>query len=364
MIKENNTIKVNRIFIITDTHFGVRSSSIEWLDIMKDYFYDFFIPFLRRNVEPGDILIHCGDLFDNRSSLNLLVLNSVIDIFDEIRRILPVYIILGNHDTYLKSSNDINSVRILSFMEDINVIQEPEVLETDTGKKLFFLPWRVNYEAERDQINKTDANYLFCHLDINLFKFNAYSTVTTGNDPNIFAKYDRVFNGHIHYRQSKNNILLLGCPYQLTRGDSGNYKGIYIFDPNKNEYKFIENKISPKFVKIKLESVLNKTFEEYRELVRNNYVDIITNSKWTMSFPFNELLECVNDYRKINIIVDNNETPEDILRKIGEDNELINFDIVKFSNLYIDNSEHSDKLKNLLKQKILELYNVATKNEE
>lgn len=94
-----------RCFIISDTHFGVRNSSHEWLDIMKDYFKNFFLPLLRRESRPGDFVMHCGDVFDSRHSLNLLVMNDAISIFEEMAQIIPVVIILGNHDIERKHDN-------------------------------------------------------------------------------------------------------------------------------------------------------------------------------------------------------------------------------------------------------------------
>ena len=78
-----------RCFIVSDTHFGVRNSSYEWLDIMKDYFNNFFIPLLKREAKPGDFVMHCGDVFDSRHSLNLLVMNEAMAIFEQIAEIMP-----------------------------------------------------------------------------------------------------------------------------------------------------------------------------------------------------------------------------------------------------------------------------------
>jgi hypothetical protein len=40
--------------MITDTHLGVRNGSIEWLEIMKEYFNDFFIPLLKKEKKEGE----------------------------------------------------------------------------------------------------------------------------------------------------------------------------------------------------------------------------------------------------------------------------------------------------------------------
>jgi len=65
---------VKRIWILGDMHLGVRSNSMEWLNIQKDFYENEFIPTLKKNVKPGDILVQVGDAFDNRQSINLKVL--------------------------------------------------------------------------------------------------------------------------------------------------------------------------------------------------------------------------------------------------------------------------------------------------
>jgi len=48
-----------KVFITTDWHFGVYVNNLDkWLNMMEDYFYNFFIPYLKENVigraEKGD----------------------------------------------------------------------------------------------------------------------------------------------------------------------------------------------------------------------------------------------------------------------------------------------------------------------
>ena len=63
--------QVKRAFIITDTHLGVRNNSNEWIDIHREFFFEWFIPLCRKNYRKGDCLVHLGDVFDSRQSLNL-----------------------------------------------------------------------------------------------------------------------------------------------------------------------------------------------------------------------------------------------------------------------------------------------------
>ena len=107
---------INRFHIISDTHFGVRSNSIEWIEIQYDFFEKFYIPYLKKIVKPGDAIIHLGDVFESRQFVNVRVMNMAIDIMKKLAEIMPVFIICGNHDIYYKSTNDINSIKIFELL--------------------------------------------------------------------------------------------------------------------------------------------------------------------------------------------------------------------------------------------------------
>ncbi len=80
-------IDANRIWMITDLHFGVRSNSEEWLNIQKDYFNTFFKGILSKSIHHTDALIVLGDVFDNRQYINILVMHEVIKIFKDLANI-------------------------------------------------------------------------------------------------------------------------------------------------------------------------------------------------------------------------------------------------------------------------------------
>lgn len=352
-------MNINKIFFISDLHFGVRSNALEWLDIQQNYFYNWFIPMLKQKVQQGDVLFVLGDIFDSRQSVNVLILNSAIQIFEEISKILPVYIILGNHDTYRKNTNDIYSTKIFEYIKNVNIFKEPEVVtisKNNIHKNILLMPWRKNIEEENKAINDSpDCNYLFCHTDIKGIQYNLVRTVDMGNDINIYKKYDKVFSGHIHYRQESNNLIIVGSPYALTRSDTNNKKGIYIFDPFENTYEFIENNYSPKFIKLDIEEVMEYKLGKFLSIIKNNFVDITVNINWSLNFPFTILMDNLYGYRKINVIsiIDNN------MSSLYEDNsstDLSNFDIIKLSQVYIENLNYSPKIKGLMQKKIHELH--------
>ena len=120
-----------KVYMITDTHFGIYLNNLDkWLNMMESTFYNYVIPFLKENAKPGDILIHLGDLFDNRTSIPINISNKVEKILKDISDIIPIHIMVGNHDLFNKGSNEVNSVRLFSYMnKNISVYENPSKIK-------------------------------------------------------------------------------------------------------------------------------------------------------------------------------------------------------------------------------------------
>ena len=156
-----------KVFITTDWHFGVYLNNLDkWLDMMEDYFYNSFIPYIRENAKPGDILIHCGDLYDNRTSIPIIASYKAEKILLELSEILPLHIIVGNHDLWNKGSNDINSVRLFNHVNNVNVYTNTTTIEVDS-QKLVLMPWAEKRLDMIKEITNNQGDYLFCHSDLN-----------------------------------------------------------------------------------------------------------------------------------------------------------------------------------------------------
>jgi predicted phosphodiesterase len=350
--------------MITDTHLGVRNSSVEWLDIMKEYFRDFFIPLLKREKKEGDFLVHLGDVFDSRHSLNLLVMNEGITIFEEISKIMPVVIILGNHDIYKKNSNDVNSVKVLKWIPNITVLEEPEVLKV-AGKRLLMMPWRAGHVEELECIKANPADFMFCHTEMQGLKFNKSTTIETGLDFAEIKAFRKVFAGHIHFAQQKSNFRMLGCPYPMTRSDVNNEKGIWCFDIANEEEIYYPNTVSPKFVRMTFERVLELHEDEAKELFRNNFVDILVDPKWSLNFPFSTFSEDMKGFRRLDFVPRlSNVEDEDGMLLESEDVDMEKIDILELSEKIIYNTGHSDHIKEKLVSTIKQLYDRVQKAQE
>jgi UDP-2,3-diacylglucosamine pyrophosphatase LpxH len=104
---------------------------------MNNYFYQFFIPFIKEVKKPNDKLVVLGDIFDNRTSINTKVLNSVVKLFETLSKIIEIHIILGNHDIFAMTDPEINSVVSIRNIQNIIIYNEPTLVTFDNTKCLF-----------------------------------------------------------------------------------------------------------------------------------------------------------------------------------------------------------------------------------
>jgi DNA repair exonuclease SbcCD nuclease subunit len=362
-------INAKRIWFITDTHLGVRNNSEDWINIHKSYFYEWFIPLIRKNYRPGDILMHLGDVYDSRQSLNLKVLNLGISIFEDLSDIFKdgIYIICGNHDVFGKNSNDVNSLKSLKWIPGVNIFEEPESIIMG-GRKIFLMPWRKDHNAERETLNllKESHDYMFCHTDIKGLMFNKFVRIEEGLEYSDIDKFDRVYSGHIHYAQNFGKMRMLGSPYQLTRSDSENLKGITVLDLGTGHEEFYENDYSPKFMRMTFDQVLNSTPEEINPIFKSNFIDILVDPELAVKVPLGLLTEYVESPLKISFTPVTGSSQE-IVDEGFHDLEGKSFSILDLTKLYLEKCNYEeDKKSKIYKsiEKLLHKVSVQVKEDE
>ncbi len=317
-----------KIFLTTDWHIGIYPLKLDiWREMQENYFYNFFIPLVKENYEEGDILIHLGDLYDNRNSIDIKCMNMSENIVREISNILPMHILVGNHDLYNKSSNDVNSINLFNNIDNVTVYTETTLLEIE-GKELVIMPW-VEKRLEQSNLLKrfSGADYLFCHSDLNGCLMHL-SSVAWKNKNKIdiadFASYGHCFSGHIHITQESKNFTFIGSPYQMDRNDKGDQKGVHILDIESGEREFIPNNLTPCFIELKVlsEDDIHKlesadTSKNYIDLVISNSL-LINNRKVRRNIEI--MLEKGNFARVeyINDIVKEEATEKDLEEELYE----------------------------------------------
>jgi DNA repair exonuclease SbcCD nuclease subunit len=262
-----------KIAIVTDTHFGARNDSQLFMNHFASFFEETFFPTIKeRNI---NTVIHAGDLLDRRKFINFNTLSQVREKFIKPLKDMDitVHCILGNHDTYYKNTNELNSLNEL-FNNDKNFILHQNPTDVNFGgMQIALLPWinRENKDEFHDFVKNTKSEWLIGHLELNGYEVLRGIKYDGGTDPEIFKRFEQVLSGHFHCQQERGNIKYLGTPYQITFSDLGEKKGFYILDTDTRELEFIENK-KEMFYSIKYDDVASN-YDKFIQKTHSKYKD-------------------------------------------------------------------------------------------
>jgi DNA repair exonuclease SbcCD nuclease subunit len=287
-----------KVAIITDQHFGARNDSLIFLDYYEKFYAETFFPVIDSN-NINTVLI-LGDTFDRRKYVNFYSLQRAKKMFFDplAERNIQVYMLVGNHDTYFKNTNDVNSPQLL--LEDypnIHIISSrPETIHLDYANghaDILMVPWISldNYNSCLEEIKNSRAEVCMGHFEIDGFVMHPGATCEGGLSRSLFSHFDTVFSGHYHYKSTMGNITYLGNPYQLTWIDYGLTRGFHLFDPSDRSTEFIPNP-NTMFHKIvyddtvtTIEELSIKDFSDYK----NTYVKVVVVNK-TNPYIFDKFL--------------------------------------------------------------------------
>jgi DNA repair exonuclease SbcCD nuclease subunit len=232
-----------KVAIITDMHFGARNDSIAFLDFYEKFYTNTFFPALK---EQGiTTVLNLGDTFDRRKYVNFYALDRAKKMFfDKLQEEgIKMYMLAGNHDTYFKNTNEVNSPDLLlKEYDNIEVIDEPHTIFVG-GTAICMMPWICpeNYQASLDVIKNTQADLCMGHFEIAGFAMYRGMESHDGLSKNIFDKFDMVFSGHYHHKSDDGHIYYLGNPYELTWQDYNDPRGFHLFDLDTRELEFVRN---------------------------------------------------------------------------------------------------------------------------
>ena len=283
-----------KIYIISNTQFGYKGIIKNQLD----YFNNKIIPYLVDNSKNGDIFIHGGNIFNNRKNVSMDVIHDVMEIFEKISKILPIYII--------KSLNDDLASLILKRINNVKIIENKEIINNVT---------LISDNNEFDDISNDIV--IFNHNYLN--NPDTYKEILKNNKINICTNND-------DYLLLDDNIINIGSPYKLNK-DQKNEKGFLVIDSDKKKHKFINNDYSPNFININIENEedLNNFQIDKKDFIYLNVNELLIEKKENL----NKLNILINKYDFKNVIYYNNNKKE----KININNE--SFDIKSIINKYL-----------------------------
>lgn len=230
------------IGVITDSHWTFKKSSRHMHEYFELFYKNVFFPTLEK--EGIKTVIHMGDAFDNRKSIDFwgldwtkrVVLNPLSD--------YDVHMIIGNHDIFLRNSTEINSPSLL-LQDYSNIKTYSSPTNTRIGDiDVTLIPWICsdNYDQTLKVIKKSKSKVAFGHLELNGFRVNKNLVMEDhGMDAKIFDKFIKVFSGHYHTRSDNGKIFYLGNPYEMFWSDVNDTRGFHIFDTETLEHRPVNN---------------------------------------------------------------------------------------------------------------------------
>lgn len=344
--------------IITDQHFGARNDSIHFIDFYEKFYSEIFFPTLEK--EQIDTVLILGDTFDRRKYVNFYSLQRAEKMFFKplAEKNIKVHMIVGNHDTYYKNTNEVNSPELLlKDYPNINIISEPSVIELDKTE-IVMMPWicAENYEKSMELIKKTNATICMGHFEIQGFQMYRGAPSHDGLDSSTFDKFDKVFSGHYHHKSHKTNIYYLGNPYELTWQDYGDDRGFHIFDTTTQKLQFVKN-TNTIFKRMVYDDKVQST-KEIQELdlsdYKNCYVKVVVVNK-TNPYLFDLFVNNLQQVTPIDITI-----VEDVAESEDDDTFDQTEDTITILNKYVENLTtdlKKDKLKVLMKELYVEALN-------
>lgn len=346
-----------KVAIITDVHWGARNDSAAFVEYYRK-FYEYFFSVL--DDHKIDTVLMLGDTFDRRKYTNHATIKAARQIyFNELeRRNIDTYILIGNHDTFYKNTNDVNTINLLlNDYSNLNVISDPITYDIG-GTEIAFIPWICadNYIACMKKMEDTKAEICMGHFEIQGFEMYRGQECHEGLSQDTFKKFDMTFSGHYHHRSTKGNITYLGTPYELTWQDYGDPKGFHIFDLDTRKLDFIQNPYNM-FVRIEYDDKDKEPIDLDALDLKETYIKVVVINK-TDYYKFDQFINKLytKNAHDIKIVEDMSEFETGTV-----DTDIDLEDTVSIVSNYIDSlatDVDKEKIKTFMKSLYTEAVNV------
>jgi DNA repair exonuclease SbcCD nuclease subunit len=346
-----------KIALITDQHLDGRKGSLPFWNFFQKFYDEVFFPTLEK--EKIDAIIDLGDTFDNRKSIDFNTFNRIRENYFDRLKNYDIHMLVGNHCTYYKNTNKINSPELLlKDYKNIYVHSEPKTIGFGS-KKFLMLPWinSENREVIMRLLERVEVDNVCGHLEVNGFEVTPGMKFDHGGiEPSAFKNFKRVWSGHFHHRSKRGNIQYLGNPYQMFWNDYKDTRGFHIYDTETDKLKFVPNPFEI-FDKI----FYNDKKEDYNKqdvsCYKDKYIKIVVEEKFDYQM-FETLVDRLYNVGVHGVSIVENLVSEDTATDI----EISSKDTLTLLNEYIDEVEMTvDKtdLKNLMRSLYIESCSVA-----
>lgn len=320
-----------KTLVFSDQHFGVKGNSPLRQKIGVQAIKE-ILSYAKKSKAKN--IIFCGDWFHSRATLDVSTLDIAYKCVQALAKQCKLWMILGNHDLYLKNSTEVSSVNI--FKNDSNVVVVDKPLEVIlNSKKALLVPWLANL----DGFKKDSYDFMLGHFEISSKflvqsyieehsgKLEASKAVSSKLDEDDFLGDPGVANaqpsksseflgsfielvkpktgvilaGHIHqhkemFAKDGRKFIFIGTPYEQNLGELGNACGFYEIS-EEGKLKFIKLDKLPRHIQLKTSEIKKIGFEKFDfSEVSGNIVQKIYDEELTQAEE-TKLVQKINDFK-------------------------------------------------------------------
>jgi len=337
-----------KLALITDTHFGARNDNSNFNEYFFEFYEKQFFPYLKEH-DITDV-IHLGDVMDRRKYVSYRIAKDFRERFINQFENINFHMLVGNHDTFYKNTNAVNSLQELvdGRYENITVYEEATEVEFD-GCKILFVPWinADNMSHTTNLLKKSDAQVCMGHLELNGFEMQKGMYMDHGWDKQEFKRFDMVLSGHYHHKSDDGQVFYLGTPYQIYWNDWNDPKGFHVFDTEKRE---LERIVNPRTIFSKIYYDDSQEINDDVSSYKDKYVKLVVVNKKDL-YQFDKFVDKLlqADCHEVKIIEDFSELDaSNVSDDIVENTE----DTMTMLERYIDDLDvtlSKDRLKNTMR---------------
>jgi len=344
-----------KIAILNDTHAGCRNSSDIFMDYQERFYSEVFFPYLLEN----DIkhILHLGDYYDNRKTINFKALQHNRKIFLEPMRKhgITMDIIPGNHDVYYKNTNELNALKELQghYMNEVNLVMKPTVMKYG-NLDVALIPW-INPENEKATLEFLEtcrADIVGAHLELQGFEMQKGMPCMDGMDRKHFNRFEMVLSGHFHAKSTQGNVHYLGSQMEFFWNDCNDPKHFHVLDTETRELTAVRNPITI-YEKIYYDHENMNKFKDLSYL-DNKFVKVIVTNKGE-PYEFERFIDRIQS-QKIHELKIAEDFKEFLGSSVDDDNinvddtETLVYDYIDNVNTDLDRGRIKKEISHLMKE--------------
>jgi DNA repair exonuclease SbcCD nuclease subunit len=243
--------------MLTDLHFGrVNNSELHNKDCIN------YLKWFCTNVKADpeiDVIIFLGDWHQHRSSVNGMTLHYSYRGAKMLNSLgLPVYFVTGNHDLFNRNNREIFTTNPFESLSNIVLIHDTPVVLDQNDTVLFPYLFEEEYHT---LLPKYAKHKIFMgHFEFKGFVLVGDTKVLEhGPEHTAFSNQLRIFSGHFHKRQDKDNTFYIGNAFPGDFGDANDAKrGMATYEFDSDTLEYIDWPHCPMYIKCNLSDVLDE----------------------------------------------------------------------------------------------------------